>query len=1061
MEGEVRRRPIAHLARDTLDNAGRLLRRKLPIGGHLITPRRLWLQSIATRQCDVVMTFPKGASDSTLLWLLRKLRSATPRLTVCVRHHPSTQTTAFYLTANFQVLLRAAEEIHLPKALRPEFGGGLKEFTLRDLHCFYKSDSPEEFLTSLERQELVLHLLEAVRATTEESAPTPLKLRPGQSVVPVCLSAGLIERVFPLHDTEKLQELREKWVRAVCSPQPLEDICEYFGVKVAMYFAWLGHYTCALVFPAVLGLFFWICLSSARDSWRDMTYVLFSVFNVLWACIYLQSWKRYSNELAYRWGTLDQRDDLLIEPRPLYQGEIHLSSVTGRPEPVYPSWKRRVWRHVVSAPIIFLCLLAVAFTSYMMLIVQDWWDERVRSRAFLSWLSCAPRIILALMIAAMDHCYFRIATWLNDKENYRLDTKYDNHLIVKVTLFQFVNSFLSLFYIAFYLQDQEKLKEQLAALLIARQVIGNLRESAWPYLLEHLKLARLSFALWGALSPSQEKPPLSFEKADETPSKIASDHHDGINDGLENKDFSEHIKDPSEVKQRNISQAELESQLFKYEGTFAEHLEMVMQLGYVVLFSSAFPLAAFCALANNLIEVRGDAFKLCFVSQRPFSRRVNSIGSWQHAMEIMVGIAVLVNCALIGLSGQVHRMFPETTPIKTILVIVALEHVMLVMVILVRLLIPDLPSWLATEMAKVEFQRREASRNTHTPSQIDSGGNSSGTSQEDLVGIDHPIRTSISDDVTITPEEKLLIGRFSVQPSEKLIGDDKLLSSDITNGIHSPDKLSIGDNDVFDSTTFGEPVSSLAGSRRVSERDSKLLFDVEFQLGSTVSDAPIPARSPLVPEIPPFRPRKTPSPTRHWPHEAEHPGVHLTVGPGGAEWVPRPLRAAVLAAREPLHRSTHCIPPVAPALKLERKEIASASSGSDPELLGARSLTPISIVPTTQSTTTTTSAETSTATSSNTTTTTASEEEKPKAKKLSPATAALVKRARSVAVFSLKLRKAREAAAAKNALQEAAMNAKVSVMFAALPAPIYGGELNLIPIEKLIQVDDVRPRTNQ
>lgn len=114
--------------------------------------------------------------------------------------------------------------------------------------------------------------------------------------------------------------------------------------------------------------------------------------------------------------------------------------------------------------------------------------------------------------------------------------------------------------------------------------------------------------------------------------------------------------------------------------------------------------------------------------------------------------------------------------------------------------------------------------------QIDSGGNSSGTSQEDLVGIDHTIRASISDDVTITPEEKLLIGRFSVQPSEKLLGDDKLLSSDITNGIHSPDKLSIGDNDVFDSTTFGEPLSSLSGSRRVSERDSELLFDVEFVL---------------------------------------------------------------------------------------------------------------------------------------------------------------------------------------------------------------------------------------
>lgn len=44
-------------------------------------------------------------------------------------------------------------------------------------------------------------------------------------------------------------------------------------------------------------------------------------------------------------------------------------------------------------------------------------------------------------------------------ENYREQSKYDNHLIAKVALFQFVNSFLSLFYIAFYLRDQEKLKE--------------------------------------------------------------------------------------------------------------------------------------------------------------------------------------------------------------------------------------------------------------------------------------------------------------------------------------------------------------------------------------------------------------------------------------------------------------------------------------------------------------------------------------------------------------------------------------------------------------------------
>ena len=33
--------------------------------------------------------------------------------------------------------------------------------------------------------------------------------------------------------------------------------------------------------------------------------------------------------------------------------------------------------------------------------------------------------------------------------------------------------------------------------------------------------------------------------------------------------------------------------------------------------------------------VRSDAFKLCFIYQRPFSQRVKNIGSWQTAMEVM------------------------------------------------------------------------------------------------------------------------------------------------------------------------------------------------------------------------------------------------------------------------------------------------------------------------------------------------------------------------------------------------------------------------------------------
>jgi anoctamin-8 len=136
-------------------------------------------------------------------------------------------------------------------------------------------------------------------------------------------------------------------------------------------------------------------------------------------------------------------------------------------------------------------------------------------------------------------------------ENYRLQSKYENHLIAKVALFQFVNSFLSLFYIAFYLRDQEKLKEQLAGLLISRQIIGNLRESAWPYLMEQWRLATLSFNLYGALSPTQEKSSENFKKDDDlkpTPEMQSSS-----------------------TQKRSIGQAEIESSLYKVSKVYLNH----------------------------------------------------------------------------------------------------------------------------------------------------------------------------------------------------------------------------------------------------------------------------------------------------------------------------------------------------------------------------------------------------------------------------------------------------------------------------------------------------------
>ena len=56
---------------------------------------------------------------------------------------------------------------------------------------------------------------------------------------------------------------------------------------------------------------------------------------------------------------------------------------------------------------------------------------------------------------------------------------------------------------------------------------------------------------------------------------------------------------------------------------------MVLQFGYVFMFSAAYPLAAFWALLNNITELKTDAFKLCRLHQRPFTEPASSIGAWQ------------------------------------------------------------------------------------------------------------------------------------------------------------------------------------------------------------------------------------------------------------------------------------------------------------------------------------------------------------------------------------------------------------------------------------------------
>ncbi|XP_057608403.1 anoctamin-8 isoform X3 [Chionomys nivalis] len=909
LEGERGKRPPpegepAAPASGVLD---KLFGKRLLQAGRYLVSHKAWMKTVPTEDCDVLMTFPDTTDDHTLLWLLNHIRVGIPELIVQVRHHRHTRAYAFFVTATYESLLRGADELGLRKAVKAEFGGGTRSFSCEEDFIYENVESELRFFTSQERQSIIRFWLQNLRAKQGEALHN-VRFLEDQPIIPELAARGIIQQVFPVHEQRILNRLMKSWVQAVCENQPLDDICDYFGVKIAMYFAWLGFYTSAMVYPAVFGSVLYTFTEADQTS-RDVSCVVFALFNVIWSTLFLEEWKRRGAELAYKWGTLDSPGEAVEEPRPQFRGVRRISPITRAEEFYYPPWKRLLFQLLVSLPLCLACLVCV----FVLMLGCFQLQELVLSVKGLPRLvRFLPKVMLALLVSVSAEGYKKLAVWLNDMENYRLESAYERHLIIKVVLFQFVNSYLSLFYIGFYLKDMDRLKElllllsltqslerqlrealvplvalrfrllllslrgfllvarakMLATLLITRQLLQNVREVLQPHLYRRLgrgelglrAIRELARVLLGLLNPLRPDPRGHLEaQADEggagshrclgggcgapeeeeetaverRPAGEGGEVPDGPRGGKEEEEEEEDQEDeedeedegeegglldcglrlkkvsfaergagrrrpgpgpdglleegsptmvekglepgvftlaeeddepegppgspgpepptillrrasgegrdqgpdgggdsetssgdtagrqrrsnrsswidpPEEEHSPQLTQAELESCMKKYEDTFQDYQEMFVQFGYVVFFSSAFPLAALCALVNNLIEIRSDAFKLCSGLQRPFGQRVESIGQWQKVMEAMGVLAIVVNCYLIGQCGQLQRLFPWLSPEAAIVSVVVLEHLALLVKYLIHATIPDIPGWVAEEMAKLEYQRREA-----------------------------------------------------------------------------------------------------------------------------------------------------------------------------------------------------------------------------------------------------------------------------------------------------------------------------------------------------------------
>ncbi|XP_017018154.1 anoctamin-6 isoform X1 [Drosophila kikkawai] len=507
---------------------------------------------------------------------------------------------------------------------------------------------------------------------------------------------------YTLHDKDDRDRLLKEWANITKwkNLQPLDQIKDYFGAKVALYFAWLGFYTQMLIPISLFGvacfLYGFITWSSdpisrdicddngtimcpqcdrSCDYWRlnetctsskfnylidnNMT-VVFALAMAVWAVAYLEFWKRYSAGLVHRWG-LTGFTHHVEHPRPQYLAKISRSkrlanrrttttttTLQGNHEakpkvtldPDVPFWSIKFLPNFTSYSImvLFICISVIAIAGIIIYRMAQRASHSIlgseNSMTFkVMILPMTAGVIDLIVISLLDLVYSNLAVRLTNYEYCRTQTEYDESLTIKNYVFQFVNYYSSLFYIAFlkgkfvgypakynrvlgFRQEEcnpggclMELCMQLVIIMAGKQVVNAIVEMLIPYLMRTLKELSYRHGWYKSHKDNRLVPYNQF------------------------------------TEDYNLLPAESNS-------LYVEYLEMVVQFGFITLFSLAFPLAPLLALINNVVEVRLDAIKMLRFLRRPVGMRAHDIGVWHNIMTVVTRIAVASSAMIIAFSSN-------------------------------------------------------------------------------------------------------------------------------------------------------------------------------------------------------------------------------------------------------------------------------------------------------------------------------------------------------------------------------------------------------------------------
>lgn len=388
---------------------------------------------------------------------------------------------------------------------------------------------------------------------------------------------------------------------------------------------------------------------------------VYAIINSLLCVCFVEYWKHQELDFAVRWGV---RGVSSIETkRHDFASERWIKDpVTGETVQFF-STPRRLARQLLQIPFALIAVVVLGTVLATSFAIEIFISE-IYTGPFKSVLVFLPTGILTTTQPLLLGILNKLAVRLTKFENYEHDSDYEAALTQKIFVLNFISSYIPICLTAFvYVPFAEVLVPYLDIFsLTVRPFADSKTQMQTPASGFHIDPARLrrqviyftttaqvvNLAL-ELIVPYVKR--TGFSKYKEYQSERT------VRRGGTNKDPAADDLPEEAVFLKRVRK---EAELGVYDVT-TDFREMVVQYGYLSLFSVVWPLTGASFLFNNWLELRADAVKICNESQRPTPWRADGIGPWIDSLGFLTWVGSITTAAIVYLFSN-DGLGPDGSP---------------------------------------------------------------------------------------------------------------------------------------------------------------------------------------------------------------------------------------------------------------------------------------------------------------------------------------------------------------------------------------------------------------